>query len=223
MCVGAGPINLGFHVHYEHYADQRELAYALVPIFNAELRELAEAGCRHIQLDDLGAWLPLITGDMADARWVVDVVDRTIAGVDAQISWHFCFGNSWGNPTPNVVFGRGGYRALMEELYAADVQEFALDCAIRDMRDVESLVDLPPDKRVALGVIDVRTTWVETPGMVADRIRRALDVVPPEQLTLTTDCGMRHLPRFNALGKLKALVLGAAQVRAELAREGRDR
>jgi methionine synthase II (cobalamin-independent) len=217
MCVGAGPINLGFHVHHQHYADQRELAYALAPIFNAELRELAEAGCRYIQLDDLGAWLPLITGDLADARWVVDVVNRTVEGVDAQISWHFCFGNSWGNPTPNVVFGRGDYRALMEELYSANVHEFALDCAIRDMRDVESLIDLPPDKRVALGVIDVRTTWVETPGMVADRIRRALDVVPPEQLSLTTDCGMKHLPRFNAYGKLKALALGAAQVRAELA------
>jgi len=153
---------------------------------------------------------------MADARWVVDVVNRTVEGVDAYVSWHFCFGNSWGNPTPNVVFGRGDYRALMEELYAAKVDEFALDCAIRDMRDVESLVDLPSDKRVALGVIDVRTTWVETPGMVADRIRRAVEVVPPEQLALTTDCGMRHLPRFNAFGKLKALVLGAAQVRAEL-------
>jgi len=216
MCVGAGPINLGFHVHYEYYKDQRELAYALAPVFNAELRELAEAGCRHIQLDDLGAWLPVLTGDLADARWVVDVINRTVEGVEAELSWHFCYGNSWGNPTPNVVFGRGDYRALMAELYAANVREFALDCAIRDMRDVESLVDLPPEKRVALGVIDVRATWVETPGMVADRIRRALDVVPPEQLTLTTDCGMKHLPRFNAFSKLKALTVGAARVRVEL-------
>jgi 5-methyltetrahydropteroyltriglutamate--homocysteine methyltransferase len=217
MCVGAGPINLGFHVHYDHYKDQRELAYALAPIFNAELRELAAAGCRHIQLDDLGAWLPLISRDPSDAAWVVDVVNRTVEGVDAHLSWHFCFGNSWGNPAPNVVFGRGDYRALLADLYAANVHELALDCAIRDMRDVDGLVDLPSDKRVALGVVDVRTTWVETPGMVADRIRRALDVIPPDQLSLTTDCGMKHLPRFNAFGKLKALALGAAQVRAELA------
>ena len=74
-----------------------------------------------------------------------------------------------------------------------------------------------PSKVVVLGVLDLGTAEVETPEVVADRIRRALGVVGPERLVVAPDCGMKYLPRGVALGKLEAMVSGARLVRGELA------
>jgi 5-methyltetrahydropteroyltriglutamate--homocysteine methyltransferase len=84
------------------------------------------------------------------------------------------------------------------------------------MRDIDALKDLPKDKGVAVGVIDVRSLEVEAPEQVAERVRRVLQVVPAERVTLTTDCGMKQLPRYCARNKLKSLVAGARIVRSEL-------
>jgi 5-methyltetrahydropteroyltriglutamate--homocysteine methyltransferase len=75
---------------------------------------------------------------------------------------------------------------------------------------------LPEDKEVAIGVIDVRTSMIETPEEVAERIRKVIAVVPPERVYLTTDCGMKPLSRIVARMKLKALAEGAAIVRKGL-------
>ena len=91
-----------------------------------------------------------------------------------------------------------------------------LDFANREMVDLGALRSLPPDKEVAIGVIDVRTTMVETPQQVAERIREVLKVVSPERVYLTTDCGLRNLPRIVCRMKMKALVDAAAMVREEL-------
>jgi 5-methyltetrahydropteroyltriglutamate--homocysteine methyltransferase len=84
------------------------------------------------------------------------------------------------------------------------------------MVDLDALKSLPADKEVAIGVIDVRTTMVESPQQVAERIRKVLSVVPPERVYLTTDCGMKPLPRMVARMKLQALAQGAQLVRQEL-------
>ena len=85
------------------------------------------------------------------------------------------------------------------------------------MAGVEFLANLPEDKSVQVGVLDIRSMMVETPEQVADRARRALEHVPADRVTLSTDCGMKPLPRMVAKMKLKALADGAAIVRAEVA------
>jgi 5-methyltetrahydropteroyltriglutamate--homocysteine methyltransferase len=104
----------------------------------------------------------------------------------------------------------------LAHLYGSAVDQFVLDFALRDMQDVGAMDGLPQGKEVAVGVIDVRVLQVETPEVVAARIRKALEVVPAEQVWLTTDCGMRVLPRIVARQKLRALALGAQIVRDEL-------
>jgi 5-methyltetrahydropteroyltriglutamate--homocysteine methyltransferase len=91
-----------------------------------------------------------------------------------------------------------------------------LDYANRDMAGIEFLKNLPADKGVQVGVIDIRTMMVETPEQVAVRIRQVLDVVPAKKVTLSTDCGMKPLPRTVARMKLKALADAAKIVRAEI-------
>lgn len=218
VCVGAGPLNLGFHVYYDvpeaHYHSHRDLSYDLVPIFNAEMRELAAAGAQFLQLEDLGAWIPAISGKPDDAKWVVDVVNKTIDGVDAKIGWHFCLGNSYGNANVSV-FG-GMLDRILPPLYETRVDTFVLDFALRGMSDIGILKGLPTDKEVAAGVIDVRTLQIESADQVADRMRAVLQVVPPERVYFTTDCGVRALPRIVAQEKLKSLARAATIVRKEL-------
>ena len=91
-----------------------------------------------------------------------------------------------------------------------------LDYANRDMSGIEYLKNLPADKGVQVGVLDIRTNAIESPQTIAARIRKVLAVVPPEKVTLSSDCGMKPLARMVAKMKLKALVDGAKIVRSEL-------
>ncbi len=214
VSVGAGPVNLAWHVYFQHYKDPKELSYALAPIFNAEMKDLVEAGAQFLQIEDLGAWLPLFTGDEKDYEWIADVIAQCVDGVDAKIAWHFCFGNAWGNQLAGLF--PAGYETVLPHFYDVPVDQFVLDYANREMGGIEALRSLPEDKEVAVGVLDIRTTMVETPEQVAERIRKVIDVVPPERVYLTTDCGLKPLPRKVAKLKLKALVDGAKIVREEL-------
>jgi len=214
-CVGAGPVQLSTLVHFEGgpVKNRHDLALALADIFREEIRDLVEAGCQHIQLEDLGAWIPTLSGEK-DFAWVRDVVNRTLEGCTVATSWHFCMGNAWGNKMQGMT--AKGYADVLPRYYDANVREYVLDFACREMQDAALLADLPKDKSVAAGVIDVRTLEIEAPEQVAERIRKVLKHVPPDRVTLTTDCGMKQLPRTCAQGKLRALVEGAAIVRREV-------
>jgi 5-methyltetrahydropteroyltriglutamate--homocysteine methyltransferase len=215
-CVGAGPVQLSTLAHFRGgpIKDRYELSNALATIFNAEIKELVDAGCRFIQLEDLGAWMPTLSGEK-DFAWVNDVVRRTLDGVSGvRRSWHFCLGNAWGNKMVGMT--AGGYARILPRYFEAEVDEYVLDFACREMQDVGCLADLPKNKSVAVGVIDVRSLEIEAPEQVAERVRKVLRVVPADRVTLTTDCGMKQLPRPCAAQKLRALVEGAKIVRREL-------
>jgi len=216
-CVGAGPVQLSTLAHFTSgpVKDRYALSEALADVFAAEIRDLVAAGCAHIQLEDLGAWIPTLSGEK-DFAWVSRIVNRTLAGVTARKSWHFCLGNVWGNRMQGLT--EQGYAQVLPRYYGVDVDEFVLDFACREMKDAALLKDLPKNKSVAVGVIDVRSLEVEPPEQVAARIREVLKYLPPERVTLTTDCGMKQLPRPCARQKLKSLAAGARIVRAELGR-----
>ena len=222
-CVGAGPLQLSTMAHFEGgpITNRFALSAALADVFRAEMEDLLVAGCRHIQLEDLGAWVPNVTGAERDFAWVTSTVDKLFAGLEAapdgapvERCWHFCLGNAWGSRAEGLT--RGGYGTVLPHYFDVDVDAFVLDFACRDMVDVAVLRDLPADKRVHAGVIDVRNLEIEQPDQVAERIRKVLAVVDAERVTLTTDCGMKQLPRTVARGKLGSLVAGAQIVRDEL-------
>jgi methionine synthase II (cobalamin-independent) len=216
VSVGAGPVNLAWHVYFEHYKDAEELCYALAPIFNAEMKALVEAGAEWLQLEDLGAWLPLFTGEDADFEWIKDVIGKCCEGVDAKIGWHFCFGNAWGNDILSANFPEGYQTVLPFFWDTPGIDEFVLDYANREMNGIEFMAQLPADKDLQVGVLDIRSMMIESPETVAGRARQVLEHVPADRVTLSTDCGMKSLPRTVAKLKLRALAEGAAIVRGEL-------
>jgi 5-methyltetrahydropteroyltriglutamate--homocysteine methyltransferase len=216
-CIGAGPVQLSTLAHFVDgpIKDRYQLARELAGIFRAEIGDLIAAGCQHVQLEDLGAWIPSLSGE-ADYAWVRETVEATLAGIPpgVETSWHFCLGNVWGNRMQGMT--AGGYREVLPHYADIAVGGFVLDFACREMADADLLATLPPDKRVSVGVIDVRSLEIEAPEQVAERIRKVLRHIDPERVTVTTDCGMKQLPRPCAQEKLKALVEGAAIVRREL-------
>jgi 5-methyltetrahydropteroyltriglutamate--homocysteine methyltransferase len=214
VSVGAGPPNLTYHVDLKvpgsRYDSPRQLAEDLVPIFNADLKDLAARGADFIQIEDLGAWM-LAWDD--DAGWVIDVLNAWIEGVDAKIAWHCCLGAGYGNTFRTV---EDALPKVLERWQAVNVEQFALDFALRDMVDVHALKELDDDREVQVGVIDIRSLYIETDDEIVERIHKVLDVVAPERVYLTTDCGLKALPRFVAQEKLKALSRAAGRVRSEL-------
>ena len=221
-CIGAGPVQLSTLAHFKRgpVKNRYDLSRALADVFAAEIHEVIDAGCRYIQLEDLGAWMPFLSGDK-DYAWVNEIVDRTMRGIDrtaVATSWHFCMGNAWGNKLEGMT--AGGYRAILPHYLEVAVDEYVLDFACREMADADLLRQLPADKRIAAGVIDVRTLEIEHPEQVAERIRKVLAHIEPERVTLTTDCGLKQLPRTCAREKLRALADGAAIVRRELSCRG---
>jgi 5-methyltetrahydropteroyltriglutamate--homocysteine methyltransferase len=216
VSVGAGPANLAWHVYFKHYKNAKELSYALAPIFNAEMKDLVAAGAKYLQFEDLGAWLPLFTGDKNDYTWIKDVVAQCCDGVDAKIGWHFCFGNAWGNDILSANFPEG-YQTVLPHLFdTPGIDQFVLDYANRNMAGVDFLKNLPKDKDIQIGVLDIRTSMIEKPAAVADRIRQVIKYVSPDRVTPSTDCGMKPLARTVAKLKLKSLAEGAAIVRKEV-------
>ncbi len=200
-----------------HYKNAKDLTFALCPIFNKEMKELVKAGATYFQIEDLGAWLPLFSGNKKeDYAWVRESIERMTDGVDAKIGWHFCFGNAWGNDIISANFPQGYQTVLPHFFGTAGVDEFVLDYANRHMDGVDFLKNLPANQGIQLGVLDIRTNAIETPTVIAERIRLALKHIPADKVTLSSDCGMKPLSRMVAKMKLGALVEGANIVRKEI-------
>src|SRR5690349_20029065 len=218
-CVGAGPVQLSTLAHFRSgpVKNRYALSKGLADVFRAEIAELVEAGCKHIQLEDLGAWMPHLSGDK-DWAWVSETIDRTMADIPTGVerAWHFCLGNAWGNKLECMT--AGGYREVLPHYHGVKVDAYVLDFACREMEDADLLRKLPSDKKVHVGVIDIRSLEIEHPEQVAERVRKVLKHIEPERVTLTTDCGLKQLPRTVAREKLRALAGGAAIVRGELKR-----
>jgi methionine synthase II (cobalamin-independent) len=217
VSVGAGPVNLAWHAYFNHYKNAKELSLALAPIFNQEMKDLVAAGATYLQIEDLGAWMPLFTNDKNDYVWIKDAIAQCCDGVKARIGWHFCFGNAWGNDILSGNYPEGYQTVLPYFFGTAGIDEFVLDYANRDMAGVEFLKNLPANQGAQVGVCDIRTNAIESPKTMADRIRRVVKSVPPDKVTLSTDCGMKPLARMVAKMKLGALAEGAAIVRKEVA------
>jgi 5-methyltetrahydropteroyltriglutamate--homocysteine methyltransferase len=191
-------------------ADRWETAEALLPIVQAELTALADAGCAEIAIDE-----PSMScyAHREDPERLVDLFNRTVAPVAgrARLSTHLCFGNYKGR----AVAPRS-YRPLFPAFLGVAVDEIHLEMASRELAEAELVATIAEVKDVAVGVIDVKSYYVETPEDVAERVRAFTAFAPPERLAFSTDCGLSQTARWAAKQKLANLVAGVRIVRDEL-------
>jgi 5-methyltetrahydropteroyltriglutamate--homocysteine methyltransferase len=201
-----GPHSLVRRIRNEFYTSEADFALDLARTMNLELRELAKAGATYLQIDE-----PYYSGFPEDLPWAIKALNSLIDGVEAKIGLHICYGNRYGKPS-----WEGSYRYLFPGILEAKVHQLTLEFARRGGEDLELYREWAPPFELGLGVIDVKSHTVETPAMVAERIRRALDIVPARRLYINPDCGCLHLPTEVAFQKLCAMVEGTRLVRAEL-------
>ena len=200
-----------------HYATDRDLILALADVFNAELKAVAAAGCRVIQVEEPQHHIAGANGtaDERDMEFFTEAINREIAGVDTEIWLHTC----WGNPNQQPLhWERPSYERSLPYLLQTNVDVLTLECASTNGRDLPLLGKFRTDKKIAIGVVNHSTAAVEPPEVVAGLIRKALEYVPPERLVLSTDCGFGRegLSRRIAFYKAVAINLGANIVRREL-------
>jgi 5-methyltetrahydropteroyltriglutamate--homocysteine methyltransferase len=200
-----GPFTMTQQAQNDHYGSDRELALAYGDAVNEELRDLEAAGADVVQIDE-----PYLQARPDPAReYALEAIDRALRGIAVETVLHTCFGYA------HIVHDRPSGYPFLAELNECSATHISLEAAQPGL-DPEVLRALP-DKVVVLGVLDLGADELETPEVVADRIRRALTVVQPERLVVAPDCGMKYLPRERAFAKLQAMVEGARLVSGELA------
>ena len=199
-----GPFSLSRRIRNAAYPDPADLVRALARWLNTAAQELAAAGAGLLQIDE-----PFLAGYPEAVELAIEAVNIVTADVPASWALHVCYGNRHARP-----LWAGHYDFLFPAVLAARVDQLVLEFARKGPGDLGLLAQW--DRTVGLGVVDVKTAEVETADLVAARIRRGLEVVPADRLVVNPDCGLRHLPAAVARAKLRALVAGARQVRAEL-------
>jgi 5-methyltetrahydropteroyltriglutamate--homocysteine methyltransferase len=199
-----GPFTMTQQAQDDHYGDERELALAYAGAVNDELRDLKAAGADVVQIDE-----PYLQARPDPAReYALEAINRALEGIEGDTVLHTCFGYA------HIVKTRLSGYPFLAELNDCAATHLCLEAAQPGL-DPEVLAGVG-SKSIILGVLDLGAEEAETPDVVAARIRRALEVVPPERLSVAPDCGMKYLPRRLAYAKLEAMVAGAELVRSEL-------
>ena len=201
-----GPFTMSVQAKDFFYNDEVAVAMAYAEAVNEEIKDLFAAGADVVQIDE-----PYMQARPDQARaYAIKAINRALEGVKGTTAVHVCFGYA------ALVKNKPEGYSFLPELEACHADQISIETA-QPVIDLAVLKQLPT-KKIVLGVISLGDNVVETPEVVADRVRRVLPYVPPDRLVIAPDCGMKYLPRDIAFEKLRAMVAGVAIVRAELSK-----
>ena len=206
-----GPYTLsGRLLPNEQYKDRWALTEALLPIVRKELEDLVAAGCREVTVDE-----PSMScyAHREDPRRFVDIFNRTVEPVvgKCHLSTHLCFGNYKAR-----AVGPRRYAPMFPAFLDMTLDEVHVEMASREFAEIEVLSQIAKRRDVAVGIIDVKSYYVETPADVADRVRLCLKHAPADRLSFAPDCGLSQTARWAAKQKLVNMVEGVRAVRKEM-------
>ena len=193
-----GPYTLASWCFNESYDDDRALALDLADLVNEEIGKLVEAGARYIQIDE-----PALATTPDDHAIVGDCLDRIVAGLpeDVRIGLHVCYGD---------------YSRIYPEILDFPIDEFDVELANGDYEQLDVFKEPEFDLDLALGVTDAHVAEVESVEAIEANIEKGLEIVPPDRLTASPDCGVKLLPRDVAYGKMANMATAARNVERKL-------
>ena len=206
-----GPYTLsGRLLPNSQYSDRYAVTEALLPIVRDELSALVAAGCTELTVDE-----PSMScyAHKEDRRRFVDIFNRTVEPIVGQcrLSTHLCFGNFKGH-----AVGLRQYAPMFPDFLDFDVDEMHVEMASREYSELAILEQISKRRDVAVGVIDVKSYYIETADDIAARVRQCLRHAPAERLSFAPDCGLSQTARWAAKQKLANMVVGVKRVREEL-------
>jgi 5-methyltetrahydropteroyltriglutamate--homocysteine methyltransferase len=200
-----GPFTMLQQAQNDFYASEEEAALDYAAAVNAEIRDLFAAGADVVQIDE-----PYMQARPEKARaYGLKALNRALEGIAGTTAVHICFGYA------AIIHARPSGYSFLPELRGCACKQVSIETA-QSKLDCSVLTQLD-DKQVLVGCIDLSNMEIETPEVVAARIRRALPFVAKERVILAPDCGMKYLPREVAVGKLRAMVDAAKLLRGEFA------
>jgi 5-methyltetrahydropteroyltriglutamate--homocysteine methyltransferase len=200
-----GPFTMSQQAQNDYYPDAESAAMDYAAAVNAEIKDLFAAGADVVQIDE-----PYMQARPEAARnYGLKALNAALDGVTGTTAVHICFGYA------AIIHQRPEGYSFLPELAGSPVDQISIETAQSGL-DLGVLADLT-DKTIILGVIDLSTDEVETAEVVAARVRRGFDWLPPEQIVIAPDCGMKYLPAPSAEGKMRAMAAAARVLRGELA------
>ena len=200
-----GPAQQSILVDNQYYDDPIDVARDLAVAMNTELKHLVSMGLEGVQLIDV---LAPYTQD----EWQIEVQDIMFEGVDCLKFWHVCYGSVDGQ---RDVF-EAKTREMIPLFAKSPVDVIHVESCSAEFNDLDAYRDFPEDKVLGLGVVDAKNSIVETPEVIADRIRERLEYVPADRFLVSPDCGLGYFSRTTAYAKLHAMGQAVKTVRAEL-------
>ena len=206
-----GPYTLGGRLlPNKNYPDRYALTEALLPLVRAELEALVAAGCREITVDE-----PSMScyAHREDPKRFVDIFNRTVEPVvgKCHLSTHLCFGNYKAR-----AVGLRRYAPMFPAFLGFNVDEIHVEMASREFAELELIAQIAARKAVAVGIIDVKSYYIETVEDVAARVRACLKHASADRLSFAPDCGLSQTARWAAKQKLRNMAAGVKKVRQEL-------
>jgi 5-methyltetrahydropteroyltriglutamate--homocysteine methyltransferase len=203
-----------------YYSDPVARTMALSDALNAELNELADAGCPVIQMEEPQIHMVPVRGKAfgkLDTDDLVKVFNNTVKGLrgKTEVWCHTC----WGNPCQQRIFKEvQSYQPTLEALNTVDADAITFETCSSGPGDLKAIGERITDKKIVIGVINHHSLQVERPDEVAALIREALKYIPAERLIISSDCGMGRegMGRRHAAYKMVSMVLGTNIVRKEL-------
>jgi len=205
-----GPYTLsGRLVPNAQYVDRWAVTEALLPMVRKELEDLVAAGCSEISVDE-----PSMScyAYKEDPRRFVNIFNRTVETVygRTRLCTHLCFGNFKGR-----AIGPRRIAPMFPAFLDFKADEMHVEMASREFAEIELIAQIAARMDVAVGIVDVKSYYVETPEDIADRVRWCLQHAPAERLVFAPDCGLSQTARWAAQPKLRNMVAGIRQVKKE--------
>jgi 5-methyltetrahydropteroyltriglutamate--homocysteine methyltransferase len=212
-------------IHTPKYKDKRQVIWDMAVAMNAELRALRDAGCRLMQIEEptFHFMANSFGKDHDDVKFMIEAFNREVEGLDDVELWiHTC----WGNPNMQKVYSGESYANSIEiylERLKGDV--WTIEATENHLAEIDLFKPYANGlkKKVAVGVVNHRSLQADMPEVVAGRIRRALEAIPPDKLVLSSDCGFgrQGFNRLVAFYKATGIAQGRNIVLKELGIEER--
>jgi 5-methyltetrahydropteroyltriglutamate--homocysteine methyltransferase len=190
------------------YRNRRDCAEALAPAIRRNIQDLVAAGCDYVQIEE-----PLTPSHAVEDRTaenMVDLINKVVDGISGcTFIVHICFGSF-----RRLPYAKRTYRWLFPTLLDANVHGFSLEFGAREMAEIDLVGKWDRDRILSAGLIDIKTHYSETPDDIIERIRVCLEHRDPDRLEISTDCGLRRVPRYLAMSKMSAAAEAARRLRA---------
>lgn len=198
-----GPFTMSLQAQNDYYPSTADAAMDYAEAVKEEMADLFAAGADIVQLDE-----PWLQGkpDIAE-EYGVEAINKALKGAAGTTAVHICFGYA------AMTKERPAGYSFLPQMKNCTCHQISIETAQANL-DTSVLEELR-GKTIMVGVLDLSDMKVETPEIIADRIRRALPHVDPDKVVVAPDCGLKYLPRDVAFGKMKAMADGAAIVRTE--------